>query len=206
MNRQPFRCNFRSHSGAPISDPSVWLSEWSADFPKEKYPPLDRLLRAPTLLTAADFEYVGRWKDGALKGDKWRKDVASVAFVVWMQAANELPGTQTERVVAPNLLAEWSSKTYIDEFPRRTVRKRFGLARATTILHVLSGGQYPILDSRVRRAFKRLTGANAYDKVDWYLGSYVPFFSQIASECAADDMKAVDNALFVYGRKEPYFA
>jgi hypothetical protein len=184
----------------------MWLSEWSADFPKEKYPSLDHLLRAPDCLTTADFEFLGRWKDGALKGDKWRRNVASVAFVIWMQAANELPGTRIERVVVPSFLAEWSSKAYVDEFPSRTVQKGFGLARATTILHVLSGGRYSIFDSRVRRAFKRLTGAKAYDRVDWYLSSYVPFFSQVVSECAAKDIKAVDNALFVYGRKAPYFA
>ena len=69
----------------------------------------------------------------------------------------------------------------------------------------LSRGTYPIFDSRVRRAFRRLTGDKAYDRVDWYLGSYLPFFSQLISECRTDDKKAVDNALFMYGRKRPYF-
>jgi len=184
----------------------MWLREWGDDFPKEKYPPLDHFLREPASLTPEDFEYLGRWKDGALKGEKkWKPNVASVAFPIWMQAAHELPGTRIEHLEVPGFLAEWSAKTYADEFSSRTVQKRFGLARATTILHLLSRGTYPIFDSRVRRAFRRLTGAKAYDRVDWYLGSYLPFFSQLISECRTDDKKAVDNALFMYGRKKPYF-
>jgi len=97
------------------------------------------------------------------------------------------------------------AKTYVDEFSSRTVQKRLGLTRATTILHMSSRGMYPIFDSRVRRAFPRLTGDKAYDGIDWYLGPYVPFFSQLVSEFRTDDKKAVDNALFICGRKKPYF-
>jgi len=207
LSRSRFRFDFRSHSGAPLRDPSVWLREWGDDFPKEKYPSLDHLLREPSSLKPADFEYLGQWKDGALKGDKkWKPNVASVAFAIWKRAADELPGTRIEHLDVPAFLAEWSAKTYADEFTSGTVQKRFGLARATTLLHALSGGMYPIFDSRVRRAFRRLTGDKAYDKVEWYLDSYVPFFSQLVSGCCTHDKKAVDNALFIYGRRKPYFA
>jgi hypothetical protein len=85
------------------------------------------------------------------------------------------------------------------------VQKRFGVPRATTLLYAVSGGKYPIFDARVRRAFKRLTGESAGKSVDWYLKSYVPFFAQVTSECTAANLKDVDNALFVYGRKRPHF-
>ena len=201
----PFRLVFRSHSGTPIADPALWMREWSADFPQTKYPSLDALIRKPDL-TAADFEYLGQWKDNALgKVGRWRANVASVAFHIWMQAASELPGGRIARADVPSFLAEWSSRTYVDRFSTRTVSKCFGLPRATTLLHALSGGEYPIFDKRVRLAFKRLTGQAAGKTVDWYLSSYVPFFSQLVAECRAEDLKLVDNALFAYGRRESIF-
>jgi hypothetical protein len=206
MKRPPFRFDFRSRSGTSVNVPAVWLREWSEDFPKGKYPSLDSLLAKATYLTAADFHYLGRWKDNALESaNKWQPNVASVAFVIWMQAANELAGTRIDHIVVPSFLTEWSSKAYVDRFSTGIVIERFGLPRATTILHVLSGGEYPIFDSRVQRAFRRLTGEKAHAQVEWYLGSYVPFFSHLVSVCSTKYMKAVDNALFVYGRKQPYF-
>ena len=205
MEPAPFRLDLCSHAGAPIG-PAAWLREWGADFPKEKYPALDRLLGKTNSLTAEDFLYLGRWKDGALESaKKWQPNVASVAFVIWHQAAKTLPGTRIEDLHLTGFLAEWSSKAYVDEFPTRKVQKRFGLARATTILHALSGGRWPIFDSRVRRAFKRITGINAQDDGDWYLSSYEPFFYQLVAACGTQDVKSVDNALFVYGRKKAYF-
>jgi hypothetical protein len=187
-----------------MSDASAWLDEWSAAFPTNKYPPLDHLLERADSLTAADFEYLGRWKDSALESDKrWQPNKASVAFVTWMEAAKELPGAQIENV--HSFLTEWSGRAYRDRFPSRTVLKRFGVPRATTLLHLMSGGKYPIFDARVRLAFKRLTGQPPGKSVEWYLSSYVPFFAQVASECRAANMKKVDNALFVYGRKKSYF-
>ena len=124
---------------------------------------------------------------------------------MWLQAADELAGTQVQDVQVPGFLEHWSSTVYVDEFSTGRVEKRFGLARSTTLLHVMSGGMWPICDSRVRRAFNRITGMAAGVDVAWYLSLYVPFFSQLAMTCGAEDPKAVDDALFVYGRKKSYF-
>ena len=42
------------------------------------------------------------------------------------------------------------------------VKKRFGVPRATTLLHFVSGGRFPIIDSRVRRAIVKLLATTMF--------------------------------------------
>lgn len=202
MNHAPFRLDFRSRNRTPINGGAACLGEWSSCYREKKYPALDHLLSRCDRLTAADFQWVGRWKDGALNNDKWRRNIAMVAFPIWMQAADELPGTQVANLHVPSFLEDWSNKTYRDEYVNRAVEKRFGLSRASTLLHVLSGGKYPIFDSRVRRAFRRLTGESAQNSGSWYLDSYIFFFSQLMVACDTKEATLVDRALFSYGAKD----
>lgn len=202
MNCRQFRLDFCSRSGAPINCGAEWLNEWSLWYPEKKYPSLGQLLSRSRRLTSADFRWVGRWKDGALNNDKWRRNVAMVAFPIWMQAADELPGTRIESIHVARFLEDWSSRSYQDQYPNRAVKKKFGLSRATALLHVLSAGNYPIFDSRVRRAFRRLTAESAQNTVTWYLGSYVFFFWQLLAACGSNEFRIVDRALFVYGAKD----
>src|SRR5207245_10859851 len=59
-------------------------------------------------------------------------------------------------------------------FTSRTMEKHFGLSRATTLLHFVSGGRFPIFDSRVRKAVARLLNCSVPNDVPWYLDSYCP--------------------------------
>lgn len=130
-------------------------------------------------------------------------NVASVAFVVCKQAANELPRFELGHTNVRQFLSDWADRSYTDQYDSGLVRrKKFGLSRATTLLHALSKGTYPIFDSRVRAGYRRLTGQSAKNNVNWYLDSYVEFFLNLAKECGTTDLKFVDNALFAYGRKQ----
>src|ERR1700686_291859 len=78
--------------------------------------------------------------------------------------------------------------------------KRFGLSRATTLLHFIRGGRFPIFDSRVVVAITRLSGLPAEYTVRWYVDKCCQMFSELAAACGSlDDVRAVDRALFCYG-------
>jgi hypothetical protein len=99
---------------------------------------------------------IGKWKDGAKTERQWKLNVASVAYRIWMEAAQELPKCPEGSAMAA-FLDDWSGRTYTDVFEKKgPVEKHFGLARATTLLHFVSGGRFPIFDSRVRTAIARL--------------------------------------------------
>ena len=73
------------------------------------------------------------------------------------QAAKELPKCPDETKVAA-FLEDWANRAYTATDRRGPRKKHFGLPRATTLLHFISGGRYPIFDSRVRTAIARLLG------------------------------------------------
>lgn len=77
--------------------------------------------------------------------------------------------------------------------------KTFGLSRATTLLHFLSGGRFPIFDPRVCRAIGRLTGKKLKMTPASYLTDYIPMFGAIQQRCGAESGRPVDQALFAYG-------
>ena len=169
--------------------PRVWLRVWAAQYPGQKYDLEHDRLIALTQKKPADFERIGKWKDAASSAAKWKVNVASVAYVVWMEAASERPTCPADDTIAA-FLQDWSSREYEDRFSKRTVKKRFGLSRATTLLYFLSDGRFPIFDSRVRRAIARLTGRPIPNTVQGYVDSYVPLFAQIAASCGASPTSA----------------
>jgi hypothetical protein len=110
-----------------------------------------------------------------------------------------LPKCPDESGVAV-FLEDWSSREYRDVFKNGSRKKRFGLSRATTLLHFISGGRYPIFDSRVKTALARLLGRpKLSDTVRSYLDSYIPLFKELADHCETNDFRMLDKALFSYG-------
>jgi len=188
---------FRSSDGSDIT-PQDWLNIWSDRYPSNDYAGYSELIAKHRSLSAADFVLIGKWKDAAKTGGKWKPNVASVAYLIWMQAASEVPKCPEEADVA-EFLDDWSRRKYTDKYPTGEIEKHFGLSRATTLLHFISGGNFPIFDSRVRRAMARLLASRIPNTVRGYLDSYCPLFSEIARHCGASDLRKVDMALFSYG-------
>lgn len=176
----------------------VWASIYSRDsgYDENEYRDLISKHRA---LTAEDFRRIGKWKDRAATEKRWKPHVASVAYEIWEQAANESPQCPEESGVAA-FLADWSSRKAIFNFKRRSSENCFGPPRATTLLHFLSGGAYPIFDSRVRIAIARLLAQRELpNTVDAYLNQYIPCFRELAVLCKTTDFRKLDQALFSYG-------
>jgi hypothetical protein len=99
-----------------------------------------------------------------------------------MQIKAELPKYPPEDGITA-FLKNWSEKTFAAGIRSgRALQYRFGLPRSTTLLHFISGGEYPIYDSRVATAMTRL-GSPIADNVDAYLNSFCPLFSDLASVC-----------------------
>jgi hypothetical protein len=193
------RFRFRGVDGEDIA-PDEWLRTWAALFPSKKYyaEEYDALIGNYKSLSAADFVRIGKWKDAAKTERKWKANVASVAFEIWMQAAKEMPVCPEGTEVAA-FLGHWSERKYNDHFTSRTMEKHFGLSRATTLLHFVSGGRFPIFDRRVRKAIARLLNCNVPNEIPWYLDSYCPLIKEIASLSGTEDLRTVDKALFSYG-------
>jgi hypothetical protein len=196
---------FRSSLDGSGVAPQEWLRMWAARYPSNDYAGYSELIAKHKSFVAADFAHIGQWKDAAKAEGKWKPNVASVAYPIWMLAASKLPKCPEGRGVA-DFLDSWSDKKYTDEFASGPVRKRFGLSRATTLLHFISGGRFPIYDSRVRRAMTRLLSSPVQNTVRWYLDSYCPLFSEIAAHCGTEDLRMVDMALFSYGGRIPPFS
>jgi hypothetical protein len=178
---------FRSVDGTDIP-PKEWLPMWAALFPEADYKGYDELLMKHKSFSPTDFEEIGKWKDGAI-GGRWRANVASVAYPIWMAAASKPPRCPEKNDVT-KFLSDWSERKYRDEYANSSREKRFGLSRATTLLHFLR---------RVRTAMTRLLSTTVPNKLPWYLNSYCPLFLEAAALCGTTDLRAVDKALFSYG-------
>jgi uncharacterized protein (DUF433 family) len=179
----------------------VWAGLYEADDDKE-YSDLISTARRRSL-SAEDYIRIGKWKDNAKAEVKWKPNVASVAYLVWKQAAEELPKCPTDNEVEA-FLNDWANRTYTDKFPNGSVKKKpFGLSRATTLLHFVSGGRFPIFDSRVRTAIARLYDSPAQNDIHGYLKIFCKRFSELADLCETkDDLRRLDKALFSYGKSE----
>ena len=204
------RLSFRSPDGKDIA-PQEWLRMWADLYPLKYVREHDSLLcrsrqAIPKCesLSAADFERIGKWKDSAETERKWKPNVASVAYQIWMQAASELPRCPDESRVA-DFLQDWSERKYTDKYEKRSAQKRFGLSRATTLLYFISGGRFPIFDSRVRRAMRCLLNSPVGNNVHWYVELYCPLFSEVATLCGTEDLRMVDKALFSFGDRKLKF-
>ena len=150
-------------------------------------------------LSSTDFERIGKWKDGASTESQWKPNVASVAYLIWKQTAKESPKCPQESEAA-GFLEDWSNRPYTDVFKNGARKKHFGLSRATTLLHFISGGRYPIFDSRVKTALARLLGQpKLAGTVSSYLERYIPLFKELADLCGPNDFRMLDKALFTYG-------
>ena len=194
---------FRSFYGKQIGA-DEWLRAWTAEYRQYDEREYQALIAKNGAFISLDYERIGRWKDNASSDGKWKPNVAMVAYEIWMQAASQLPKCPAEEHVA-EFLRNWSERNYRNKYRSGVAQeKRFGLSRATTLLHFLSGGHFPIFDSRVRRAVSRLFDWPARNTVLWYLDSYRPIFSQIAAACGTTDLRHVDKALFCYGARNPF--
>jgi hypothetical protein len=197
------RFRFQSSDGRDIA-PQEWLCIWADRYPSNDYGGYSELIAKHKSFSAADFVQIGKWKDNAKTEGKWKANVASVAYRIWKRAASELPQCPEGSGVA-DFLDDWSNRKYTDEYADGPMEKRFGLSRATTLLHFISGGCFPIFDSRVRKAMTRLLNLNptpVENTVRWYLDSYCLHFSEIAALCSTEDFRRLDMALFSYGGRK----
>ncbi|MEK7405623.1 MAG: hypothetical protein AAB225_10995 [Acidobacteriota bacterium] len=196
------RLTFHSSDGSEIS-PKKWLKIWGILTPgrdEQVYRDLIDIAKHKSF-SSRDVERIGRWKDNAWAAGKWKPDVAMVAYKIWRRAASELPECPTDDKDAADFLNRWSQMNYTDV--RKTgavVKKRFGLARGTALLHFISGGRYPLLDARVRTAVRRLLSSRAPNTVEWYLNVFYPLFRKIAATCGTKDARTLDQALVRYGQ------
>ena len=181
------------------SGPQEWLRVWASRYQGYDENEYGNLIGKHQSLLTEDFRRIGKWKDDATTEDQWKPNVASVAYLIWEQAAEELPKCPEEGEIAA-FLEDWSNRAYTDIFKNGPRKKHFGLSRATTLLHFVSGGRYPIFDSRVKTAFARLLGRPKLpDTVSSYLDSYVPLLKELADHCETNDFRMLDKALFSYG-------
>jgi hypothetical protein len=192
-------------------EPSLWFKFWAGLYESTKSRQEDNrvyytLIAKGGQLQAGDFEIVGRWKEGCLSvtNGRWKPNTTA-GFEVWMQVKQALPTCPKDDSV-PTFLTQWSDiefTTGIDKNTQKICKQKFGLPRASTLLHFISGGRFPIFDSRVRRAIKRL-GSSPPTKLTakWYFESFCPLFKEIANLCGASsttELRLLDNALFCYG-------
>jgi hypothetical protein len=184
--------------------PRAWLTYWSNKYSATSYDErtYERLVSKRTLLTRTDFIAMGKWKDGATEGKRWNRHVASVAYDGWMAIARNRPICPPKSEVE-EFLEKWSSiRGYISEDGIHL--KRFGLSRASTLLHFISRGKYPIYDSRVRRAIARISNSTMpQNTVEVYCNIFCPFFASLANDCRTlYNLRKLDKALFSYGAKK----
>lgn len=197
--------DFRSEAGKLVQ-PHSWLHEWAAMYPTSKYDDdtHDRLLDTftrPAEASAENFEDIGRWKDVATSADRWKPNVATVAYGTWKEIAKERPRCPADGDLTA-FLDDWSSRTDTYQYAFSRTVKRFGLARATTLLYFISGGRFPIFASQAMRpAIKKLCGVNVPNTVPAYVTIYCPFVRQLVDLCGAANLREVDRALFSYGRR-----
>jgi hypothetical protein len=180
-----------------ISSAKDWLDYWAVRYDDDETDEKEylELITHCAAFSGDDIRRIGRWKDGASKG-RWKPNVASVAYLTWERVADDPPKCPSRDEVK-GFLEKWSEAEYIDEFKTRTVKKHFGLSRATTLLHFVSGGKYPIFDSRVRAAIARL----GYKEPGYTLNDYLELlelFNELASLCKTEDTRKLDKALFAY--------
>lgn len=183
-------------------EPSGWLEQWAGRFGDGDNPEYFALIAKQGRLTSDDFEQVGRWKEGCLNPShgSWKTGTPK-GYDVWMQAKAETPECPEESGVSA-FLERWSERRFAAGKKSNLVLSyRFGLSRATTLLHFISGARYPIFDSNVATALIRL-GSPIEETSDSYLNSFCPLFSEIAAVCGVsgvEGLRKLDNALFNYG-------
>jgi hypothetical protein len=186
------------------STPAEWLSRWAKRYEDTTGydPDYNELIKKSESFTAEDFRRIGKWKDGVTAEGRWKPNVASVAYLIWERMAIELPECPTESGVEA-FLKDWANRQYEDLTKNGARKKHFGVSRASTLLHFVSAGRYPIFDSRVRKAISRLLGRpELWDTVSVYMTTFLPIFNELGEYCGCkntNDLRTLDKALFAYG-------
>jgi hypothetical protein len=197
---------FRSPDGIEISGRD-WLSIWGYVEPGRDERVYQRLIVAARQqpLTSVDFELMAKWKDGAWTDGKFQPHVGRVAYHTWKAIIADPPHCPGQDEI-DRFLNKWSETLCLYTYGDGTAKKRFGLPRATTLLHFLSAGAYPILDSWVMKAlngFKSQPGLlprtiKVTDEVRSYLETFCPVFKKLEHACETDDTHRLDHALMRY--------
>src|ERR1700722_17598564 len=104
---------FRSVDGSDIA-PEKWLPMWAALYPEIDFRGYDELLIKHKSFSSTDIEEIGKWKDAAT-GGRWRPNVASVAYPIWMAAASKPPKCPEKNEIT-QFLSDWSERKYRDEY------------------------------------------------------------------------------------------
>jgi len=124
-----------------------------------------------------------------------------------MQTKAESPTCPEKNDVA-TFLTDWSERRFLAGQRKngQPFSPSFGLSRATTLLHFISGGIYPILDSTVLTALTRL-GSPVKGTTGEYTNTFCSRFSELASACAMsgiEGLRKLDNALTTFGADASY--
>jgi hypothetical protein len=181
-------------------EPRAWVDYWASRYDGEDNDKYYELIKKEGRLSSEDFELVGLWKEGLKSVNGRWKSSTPVGFDVWEQAVKETPQCPEESGVT-KFLDNWSKRTFVaGKKSGLDLRYSFGLSRATTLLHFISGGEYPILDARVATAMTRL-GSSVTETIVGY-PAFCSRFSEIATVCGVsgtEGLRKLDNALFSYG-------
>jgi hypothetical protein len=148
-------------------EPSVWLNwwthrynQWAGHYGNRDNRVYFELIAREGKLSGEDFERIGQWKEQCWppKLGRWKTGTPA-AYDVWMQAKAALPICPDKDGIAA-FLKDWSERRSLASHKRRkdgqAFTQAFGISRATALLHFVSGGLYPIIDSTVQESLARL--------------------------------------------------
>lgn len=227
VNRHKF--DFRSRNGAPLSS-LEWQTEWASGFDAKRYPDevCEELAARGAALPDGDFDVLGAWKDGVIRRGGQRnfgkclvyftrgwKENAVCARTVWLSLASKRRGLEEflDRRDYRSFLNQVADEQYLKAGRGGLSSARFGLSRATYILHVFSKARFPIYDRNTHRGISRLTHGyyNGWeirkmksDDADWYLERFCAIIGDLQQQCGALEsasFRQVDKALFQYGKQ-----
>jgi hypothetical protein len=217
-----------SVTGEPLAV-GQWVDLWASKYPAHRYSEevYRYLIQKGARLNSQDILLLGAWKDAALQrcrdnsgmgpfsgqyyrfNQRWSKDAASAAFEIWQLLSEKI----SEIKAIFEKLGKLTILKYGSSGKGGQVTKRFGLARASTLIHFLTSGKYPIYDSNVHKGIYGLTlGMFRGVRIPRYfagrgltVAAYCDVFCPAVQELllASDrTMRSVDRALFTYGSKK----
>jgi hypothetical protein len=140
---------FHSPDGRDIA-PHEWLLIWGALYPARYDSEHDDLISKDGSLSSADFVRIGRWKDNANTDGRWKPNVASVAYQIWMESSSELPVCPDESRVVDFFRVGLRENTPIDSRAKQSRKNLACLARARCSISLAEG----IFPSSIRACAK----------------------------------------------------
>ena len=167
-------------------------------YDEEEY---SRLIAGSSFFSSRDFERIGKWKDG-VKTESQLGAERGLRGVLNLDAGRSKNCRNVQK--KSECMTFWRvgpGEAIPTNFPNKSVQKRIGLSRATALLHLVSGGSFPIYDIRVRAAIAQLCECKLPpNTVNYYQNSFCPLFIELADRCKTrDDLRKLDKALFSYG-------